>query len=174
MRTLISLAGLLLSGILAGCASAPPLPDVPEEATLAGAVAIEVEPEEIDYGSFTEDQLYQAIISELGAQRGQVEDASENYFDLAMATRDLNILRRAVQFASVTGDMNALMQLGLLWSDPSHIGCRLVAHADLVESGHLHLFLWGEWNVHSHQFSESLGKQGVGEGLHEAGWMIRK
>jgi tetratricopeptide (TPR) repeat protein len=137
MRTLISLAGLLLSGILAGCASAPPLPDVPEEATLAGAVAIEVEPEEIDYGSFTEDQLYQAIISELGAQRGQVEDASENYFDLAMATRDLNILRRAMQFASVTGDMNALMQLGLLWSElePDNPQPHLMLSFQFLENG---------------------------------------
>ena len=32
------------------------------------------------YGSFTKAQLYQAIISELGAQRGVPEDAGDSYF----------------------------------------------------------------------------------------------
>ncbi|MDP6537045.1 MAG: tetratricopeptide repeat protein [Gammaproteobacteria bacterium] len=137
MRTLISLAGLLLSGILAGCASTPPPSDAPEEAIAVAAVAIEVEPEDIDYGSFTEEQLYQAIISELGAQRGQVEDASDNYFDLALASRDPNILRRAVQFASITGDMNALMQLGLLWSElePDNAQPHLMLSFQFLENG---------------------------------------
>ena len=76
----------------------------------------------VEYGSFTKAQLYQAIISELGAQRGVLEeDASDSYFNLALETKDLGIIRRAVQFASANNDLNALLQLGLLWSeiDPS-------------------------------------------------------
>ena len=112
---------LILSGLLTACAGTqvlpPPTTITVETVSAEDGPLTPVEPSEIEYGSFTEEQLYRAIISELGAQRGQLEDAGENYFVLAVETRDLNIIRRAVQFASVTGDTNALMQLGLLWSD---------------------------------------------------------
>lgn len=74
-------------------------------------------PVPVEYGNFTEEQLYQAIISELGAQRGSLQEAGEGYFDLAFATRDLGVIQRAVQFASVNNDLNALLQLGLLWAE---------------------------------------------------------
>ena len=112
---------LILSGLLTACAGPqvlpPPTTITVETVSAEDGPLTPVKPSEIEYGSFTEEQLYRAIISELGAQRGQLEDAGENYFDLAVETRDLNVIRRAVQFASVTGDTNALMQLGLLWSD---------------------------------------------------------
>lgn len=96
--------------------STPQTPVLPASAEETVALE-ESETEETEYGSFTEEQLYQAIISELGAQRGQIEIAGENYFDLAFSTRDLAIIERAVQFASVNDDTNALLQLGLLWAD---------------------------------------------------------
>jgi tetratricopeptide (TPR) repeat protein len=79
----------------------------------------EVVEEETDYGSFTEEQLYQAIISELGAQRGLLADAGESYIDLAFDTKDLTIIQRAIQFAAANEDTNALLQLGLLWAEVS-------------------------------------------------------
>ena len=72
---------------------------------------------DIEYGSFTAEQLYQAIISELGARRGKLAAAGDNYLDLALETRDAGIIRRAVQFASANNDVNALLQLGLLWTE---------------------------------------------------------
>ena len=112
-----------LSMALVGCAASVEPPE--EQATAIESASVEAEPapepaeEAIEYGSFTEEQLYQAIISELGAQRGQLEDAGENYLDLAIETRDLTIIRRAIQFASANGDVNALLQLGLLWAEES-------------------------------------------------------
>ncbi len=110
---------LLLLGGLSACTSAPPPPPplVEEPAVAVTEPAEPEEEEEIEYGSFTEEQLFQTIISELGAQRGDLEDAGDNYLDLAMETRDLGIIMRAVQFASANGDLNALMQLGLLWAE---------------------------------------------------------
>ena len=92
---------------------------------------------EIEYGSFTKAQLYQAIISELGAQRGVLEDASDSYFNLALETKDLGIIRRAVQFASANNDLNALLQLGLLWSeiDPSDPQPELMLSFQFLEIG---------------------------------------
>ena len=52
--------------------------------------------EEIVYGAFTQEQLYQTIISELGAQRGDFNDAGETYLDLAIETKDLAIIQRAL------------------------------------------------------------------------------
>jgi tetratricopeptide (TPR) repeat protein len=92
---------------------------------------------EIEYGSFTEDQLYEAIVSELSAQRGQVVEAGESYFDLAMSTRDLTIIQRAIQFASINTDTNALLQLGLLWAqlEPTNSQPQLLLSIQFLESG---------------------------------------
>lgn len=128
----------LASTLLAACTAVPQSSDEqPEPEVIETEVAID--PDDIEYGSFTEDQLYTAIISELGAQRGQLEDAGENYFDLAFETRDLTIIQRAVQFASVNGDTNALLQLGLLWSqvDTTSPQPHLMLSFQFLESGAL-------------------------------------
>ena len=92
---------------------------------------------ETEYGNFTEEQLYQAIISELGAQRGVVDEVGDSYFDLALETRDLGIIRRAVQFASANNDMNAMLQLGLLWAeiDPADAQPHLMLSFQFLETG---------------------------------------
>lgn len=132
-----NLSASLLILALAGCAATEPAAPATGQASQP-APAPSTEPEaEIEYGSFTEEQLYQAIISEIGAQRGQLEDAGQNYFELAMSTRDLNIIRRAVQFASANGDTNALLQLGLLWSevDTSDSRPHLMLAYEFLEGG---------------------------------------
>ena len=133
------IVNIIISGLLTACAGTRVLPPPPPTETVSTTPEpiVAVEPEEIEYGTFTEDQLYQAIISELGAQRGQLEDAGENYFDLAIETRDLSIIRRAVQFASVIGDTNALMQLGLLWSEiePDNAQPHLLLSFQFLENG---------------------------------------
>lgn len=111
--------------------AAPVAPAAPSTTTATA------EPSEIEYRSFTEEQLYQAIISELGAQRGQIAEAGENYYDLAFATRDLAVVQRAVQFASVTNDLNALLQLGLLWAElaPQEAQPHLLLSFQFLETG---------------------------------------
>ncbi len=133
--------------LLAACAASERTPAVEEEsaasppaapATGTAQTALpEPEPEPIEYGNFTEDQLYQLIISELGAQRGHMQESGENYFDLAFETRDLDIIRRAVQFASANGDANALLQLGLLWTevDPDSPQPHLMLAYEFLEGG---------------------------------------
>ena len=123
---------------LAGCAAPVPPTDNPETAATAQSTAAQAAPvPEIEYGSFTEDQLYEAIVSELSAQRGQVVEAGENYFGLAMSTRDLTIIQRAIQFASVNADTNALLQLGLLWAqlEPTNSQPQLLLSIQFLESG---------------------------------------
>ncbi|MEZ5491084.1 MAG: tetratricopeptide repeat protein [Gammaproteobacteria bacterium] len=124
---------------LVGCASVNPGATPPETAATAPAVnATASEPEpEIEYGAFTEEQLYQTIVSELSGQQGDLEQASDNYYRLAFETRDIAIVRRASQFASVTGDINALVQLGLLWAElePDNIDPHLMLSFQLLDAG---------------------------------------
>ena len=130
---------------IVSCAAGPtpeqsPAPAI-VQATEALAGASTVASDEPDapqeYGSFAEEDLYQAIISELGAQRGDIANATENYFDLAYATRDPGIIRRAVQFASASNDVNALIQLGLLWSEisPDEAEPHLMLSFQFLENG---------------------------------------
>lgn len=109
----------------------------PEESSKAAFVNEQAADDKIDYGSFTEEQLYQTIISELGAQRGDLEKAGDNYLDLALETKDLAIIQRAIQFASLNSDLNALMQLALLWSDvePSNTQPHLMLSFQFLENG---------------------------------------
>ena len=97
---------LTLIGLSACTTSAPPggsdeVAEAPRPAPVQP-----VPPPVVEYGNFTEDQLYQAIVSELSAQRGQVADAGNSYFELAMSPRDITVIQRAIQFASVNGDMS--------------------------------------------------------------------
>lgn len=146
----LSLLLVLLCAVLSACSTtstrqATDAPDVedapaavePATATAAAPQAPVAQEEVIEYGSFTEEQLYQAIISELGAQRGDLGEAGNNYLDLAIQTRDLGIIERAVQFASVNNDVNALMQLGLLWADVDPTAARphLLLSFQFLESG---------------------------------------
>jgi tetratricopeptide (TPR) repeat protein len=135
----LSLPSLFI--VLSACSTAAPQFNEPAAAAVIVVEAAEDEPTE--YGAFTENQLYTAIISELGAQRGELLESGNSYFDLAQETRDLQIIERAVQFASVNGDDNALMQLGLLWSDvePTNPDPHLLLSFQFLETGNFNLAL---------------------------------
>ena len=130
-------AGLFL--LLAGCASETatrneaPLAEAPAPPAASETPAPE---KAIDYGSFTADQLFEAITGELSAQRGDLEQAAEIYFELATETRDVGIIERAVQFASATGDARQLLELGLIWAEaaPDHPEPHLLLAFQLLEA----------------------------------------
>lgn len=130
--------------LLGACATTGPTRPSGADATQAATTQAastdlpDPQPEpEIQYGAFTEDQLYQAILSELSGQSGDFEDAARRYFRLAFETRDIGIIRRASQFASVAGDMNALVQLGLLWTEvePEALDPHLMLSYQLLDAG---------------------------------------
>lgn len=136
MRKINNLAIVLACISLVGCAANDSGADNPEPAPMPTLVLADPTPE-VEYGNFTEDQLYEAIISELSAQRGQVAEAGESYFDLAVSTRDITIIQRAIQFASVNSDTNALLQLGMLWAqlEPENPQPQLLLSIQFLETG---------------------------------------
>jgi len=126
-------AGLILSCTVTDPISDPAVPVVDVEASTVEPFV----PVEIQYGNFSEEQLYQTITAELLAQQGDIEQASEAYFRLAFDTRDLGIVQRATQFASAAGDLNGMIQLGVLWTelDATDINPHLMVSYQLLEAG---------------------------------------
>lgn len=96
-------------------------------------------PEPIVYGNFTKEQLNRAILNELGGQRGHLDDAANDYYELANETRDLAIIRRAAQFASANNDSARVIELARLWmeKDPSAQEPHLLLSFQLLEEGRL-------------------------------------
>jgi len=138
MRQINNLAIALACATLAGCAASAPPAENDEIPAVAMPTVVLAEPTpEVEYGSFTEDQLYEAIVSELSAQRGQVIEAGNSYFDLAVSTRDITVIQRAIQFASINSDINALLQLGMLWAqlEPTNPQPQLLLSIQFLESG---------------------------------------
>jgi tetratricopeptide (TPR) repeat protein len=137
---------LLLSlPVLAACSALQPTPDgdnadpvladaAPAEPVLTQP-APEPEPEEIVYGNFTRDQLETALLSEFGGMRGYLPQATEDYYELAMATGDTGIISRAVEFASASGNDEAVLQLAELWLQqaPDALEPHLIVGYELLE-----------------------------------------
>lgn len=130
-------AGMIL--LLAACASetGTRVTETPAPEPAAQAPAEPIAPTPIEYGNFTSDQLFQAITGELSAQRGDLEQAAEIYFDLATETRDVGVIERAVQFSSAIGDGRSLLELGLLWAQvaPDVPEPHLLLAFQLLEAG---------------------------------------
>lgn len=124
MKTLHLSLLILLSTAIVACSSVT-TPDVDvaseplSEHTDAGAQMDEVttvtEEEPIEYGNFTQSQLEIALLSELGGMRGYLPQAAEGYYELAIETGDINIIRRASEFVSASGNIEALNILAQLW-----------------------------------------------------------
>lgn len=119
--------------LLAACAAAPEPEPAPEpEAAAPEAAAVE-------YGRFAAAELALAIRAELAALRGDPGGAARGALELALRTRDLGVLRRAIHFASAAGDADVLLAAGRLWLElePDSARPRLFLGARFAEAGDL-------------------------------------
>jgi tetratricopeptide (TPR) repeat protein len=132
---------LTLSIALAlGACQSIPVAELPEpEAAPVAVTAPEPTPAPIEYGSFTTEQLNRALLNELAGQRGYLPEAAQDYYALALETRDLAVIRRASQFASAAGDTDTMIALGRLWLEiePESEEAHLVLAFQLLEAGML-------------------------------------
>lgn len=65
----------------------------------------------------SKDTLYDLLVAEIAAQRDQLGVTLLNYIDQAQATRDLGVIKRALNAAQYVKDAEAVQQLALLWAD---------------------------------------------------------
>lgn len=61
--------------------------------------------------------LYQFLLSDIAAQRGQPQWAAEGYLDLARKTRDLRVVKRAAQLAYESRQMELTLEAFKLWNE---------------------------------------------------------
>lgn len=137
MKTLPIRLLLLISPLLAACSSLP-VPVADSAAASATTPTVETAPAPkptIEYGNFTREQLETALLSEFGGMRGYLSQSAEAYYNLALETGDLAIIKRAVEFISVTSNTAALNTLVAMWieQEPEALEPHLVLGYQLLE-----------------------------------------
>ncbi|MFZ1907672.1 MAG: tetratricopeptide repeat protein [Burkholderiales bacterium] len=100
LRKFVLPAALLLAGALA-CAQ----------------VSAAKAPERLPNETLTEPILYELLVGEIAAQRGDLELAAKTYIDLAKRTRDPRIARRAVEIANFARMPQLALEAAKLWHE---------------------------------------------------------
>jgi tetratricopeptide (TPR) repeat protein len=118
-----------------------------EPAAVAPAVAepvavpaAQAEPEKAPAESALTGQiLYQFLLGEIAAQRGDLKLASEAYADLAIKTRDVRVVRRAAEMAIYDRDMAKAAEMSKLWVqlEPQSEQARQLLVTSLISLGRL-------------------------------------
>jgi tetratricopeptide (TPR) repeat protein len=98
------------------------------------AVEVPVDPA---YGNFPEDVLSRAIMAELAGQRGQDEQALNDYVTLARETGNLSIIQRTARISSFMRRASVGMEMANLWlaQEPDSVEARQLLLQNLVDSG---------------------------------------
>jgi tetratricopeptide (TPR) repeat protein len=83
--------------------------------------------------------LYQFLLAEIAAQRGQLGLSSSAYLDLAVSTRDPRIVRRAAEIAFHARQYDAALDASRLWLtlEPESAPARQMLTALLLASGRI-------------------------------------
>ncbi|PAV27237.1 hypothetical protein CF392_01950 [Tamilnaduibacter salinus] len=113
--------GLTLSGCstLSGPAAEPEkqAPTTRPEVSQTDRTEQPEPPPEPEYADFSEETLYSLLAAEVAAQRGRYDVTLVNYVEAAKSSRDIGVIKRALDIArSLNGD-NAQNQLIALWLD---------------------------------------------------------
>lgn len=141
--TLIGVVVALAVATASGCASqgksatpAPAAHTSPGRTVQAESTAIDNEPSAadsplIDYPvrPFPSGSMYDLLVAEFAGMRGDLALAVAKYHAQALATRDPNVLARAVQTASYARDRAVVEELGYLWAEiePDNLEANRVA-----------------------------------------------
>ena len=97
--------------------------------------------------SLTADILYRVLASEIGAQRGQYDLASQTMLDLSKDTSDPRLAKRAFQFSMADRDMPRALAAAREWaqlapSDPEAVASSLALAASNGQTAGLAGALW--------------------------------
>lgn len=130
MNNLNLITGLVIATFLVGgCATTRPV-----NADVARDKAKEVAPLPLPRGA-----LYQALVAEMAAQRGQFDVAAEQYQALTRITRDPRVAERATRAAAMGRDDKKVLELSQEWleTNPRSLDARLFIAAALIRQGQL-------------------------------------
>ena len=126
MNNLNLITGLVIATFLmGGCATTRPV-----NADVAREKVAEVAP-------LPRGALYQALVAEMAAQRGQFDVAADQYQRLARSTRDPRVAERATRAAAMGRDDKKVLELSQEWleTNPRSLDARLFIAAALIRQG---------------------------------------
>ena len=123
----------LLLTTLAACAQVPNS----NEPKPAAALSTDKTQAETPVSGLSESVLYQLLLGEIAAQRGEPQLAAEAYVDLASKTRDARVAKRAVEMAIKARQMEQALIAARLWVElePDNARGRQVLVPLLVSKG---------------------------------------
>ncbi len=106
---------LLLTGTLAGCGavanrSPEPPPHVEVPVTL-----VDPAPAELPASSLTPELLFEVLLAEIAAQRGDLVTSASHYLAIATETRDPGAARQATRLAAVARRLDLAAQAAGVW-----------------------------------------------------------
>ncbi|PKM45594.1 MAG: hypothetical protein CVV05_04840 [Gammaproteobacteria bacterium HGW-Gammaproteobacteria-1] len=137
-RILLLLAGI---GLLSGCAAVAPRGEEPmslePEMDLGGMPVEATAPEAAPPAELSSGLLYQLLVGEVSAQRGELEMSAHAYQQAAASTRDPRLARRATQIAVYAQDYTTGLKAARLWVElsPDSIEAQQSLAALLVRQG---------------------------------------
>lgn len=126
-RRSFCIAAVLAFATLAGCAGNPATPatetdaDTDEPAfvepapTEAEIAAAKQQAEKLPKQDLTPQVLYEFLVAEVAAQRGDFQTAAQAYLDITRRTRDPRVARRAVEVARAGGLNDLAIESAGLW-----------------------------------------------------------
>jgi len=114
---------LPLALILSGCTAVAPRDEAPQAVVpaleLEEMPAISPVPEAAPAVELSSGLLYQLLVGEVSAQRGELEMSAHAYYQAATATRDPRLARRATQIAVYAQDYTTALKAARLWVELS-------------------------------------------------------
>ncbi len=126
MNNLNLITGLVLTTFLMGCATTRPMSaDVANDKIRETAAPL------------PRGALYQALVAEMAAQRGQFDIAAEQYQALTRTTRDPRVAERATRAAAMGRNDQKVLELSREWLaiNPRSLDARLFIAASLIRQG---------------------------------------
>jgi tetratricopeptide (TPR) repeat protein len=133
-------AAMAAACLLTACVQAPAQPHVATEPVQPAAAAKPAERSEpLPAQELTGQILYQALLAEIAGQRGNFGLSASAYLDLARATRDPRVARRAAEIALHGRNLDMALQSARLWVeiDPESSQARQMLAGLLVSANRL-------------------------------------
>ncbi|MDP2761048.1 MAG: tetratricopeptide repeat protein [Sideroxyarcus sp.] len=136
---------VLLFSLLAACAHAPQTPNAPpaaadDQGQRAPLEQIKPPPQPVLPGVVLTDRLlYEFLLGDFAAQRGKPDLAAQVYLDLARATRDPRVARRAAQLSFEAHQYDQSLEAFRLWQqlEPNSPQAQQMLVSLLLSSGKL-------------------------------------
>jgi tetratricopeptide (TPR) repeat protein len=105
-----------LTACSTGFGFSPSQNDLQTQKKVQNATADLVKPKLKDF-DLDKDTLFDLMVAEVAAQRNQFNITLLNYIQQAHMTRDPDIIKRAINAAQYTKDIEAIKEMALLWSE---------------------------------------------------------